>query len=648
VYTREVLKRLERIYTERQDEGFDQEKRRAEDKRKGRVFHRLKKLEKYACGKKRILDAGCGAGNFIEYAAALGWDGYGVDLTGVFIDYLKLRGVKAEQKNIEKVDYPDGFFSVVLLWDVLEHVLHPVVALETINRILADRGLLCLRVPNVERYEVKKNGWLPLFQQHRKQNFLIATGDHVNHFSYQDLKNVLLQTGFVDIQPSFSPECAEYEGWLKETYLKMNLFMKRIWFLLTGNFRVGQIVIYCRKGVRPKEVSERWSLKDQSPKRGMRERGHSADRSKRLALIGDLSKNIHIWLPSYLWAFLRRTARNEVSPKHVIFMMADHFEPFWGDGEEVMRLWEDRYPLLAEKHFDSDGVALQHTWFYPIENYSPHILDRLGGLCQRGFGEIEVHLHHDNDNEESLREMIRAGTTNLIHHGALTNGLGRRPRFGFIHGNWALNNSRKDGRWCGVNDELRILKEEGCYADFSLPSAPSETQTKKINSIYYAKSNPEMKKGHNHGVDVCVGGTEAGDLMIIQGPLTLNWSKRRYGLIPHIENGDISEKNPANSDRIKLWEKQHIHVKGRPEWIFIKIHCHGGQKRDMEALLGKEVDEIFNFLESMFRDREGYHLHYVTARECYNIIKATESDERGNPSEFRDYLIPPPQNRCRG
>jgi hypothetical protein len=89
-------------------------------------------------------------------------------------------------------------------------------------------------------------------------------------------------------------------------------------------------------------------------------------------------------------------------------------------------------------------------------------------------------------------------------------------------------------------------------------------------------------------------------------------------------------------------------VKGRPEWIFIKIHCHGGQKRDMEALLGKEVDEIFNFLESMFRDREGYHLHYVTARECYNIIKATESDERGNPSEFRDYLIPPPQNRCRG
>ena len=38
-------------------------------------------------------------------------------------------------------------------------------------------------------------------------------------------------------------------------------------------------------------------------------------------------------------------------------------------------------------------------------------------------------------------------------------------RFGFIHGNWCLDNSRADGRWCGLNNELILLRELGCYAD---------------------------------------------------------------------------------------------------------------------------------------------------------------------------------------
>ena len=49
-------------------------------------------------------------------------------------------------------------------------------------------------------------------------------------------------------------------------------------------------------------------------------------------------------------------------------------------------------------------------------------------------------------------------------------------RFAFIHGNWSLDNSRPDGRWCGLNNELILLRELGCYADFTLPSAPSDTQ----------------------------------------------------------------------------------------------------------------------------------------------------------------------------
>src|SRR5262249_32297077 len=38
-------------------------------------------------------------------------------------------------------------------------------------------------------------------------------------------------------------------------------------------------------------------------------------------------------------------------------------------------------------------------------------------------------------------------------------------------------------------------------------------------------------------------------------------------------------------------------------------------------------------------------LHFVTAREAYNIVKAAEAGHSGNPNDYRDYLIPPPANR---
>ena len=131
--------------------------------------------------------------------------------------------------------------------------------------------------------------------------------------------------------------------------------------------------------------------------------------------------------------------------------------------------------------------------------------------------------------------------------------------------------------------------------------------------------------------------------MIIQGPLAVNWRNRKYGIIPRIENGEIQESNPPTPWRIKSWITQHIHVKGRPEWVVVKISCHGAEDRSRDTVLGQAADQMYSMIESQYRDRPGFHLHYVTARELYNIIKAAEAGERGDPSKFRDYVIPPYQ-----
>ncbi len=357
-------------------------------------------------------------------------------------------------------------------------------------------------------------------------------------------------------------------------------------------------------------------------------------------------KNVHQWLGAYL---RQRSPARPAGPVHIMFAFVDHFEPQWGRPDydiEVQRVarWCDGYRALASRHRDADGVPPQHTFFYPEEEYRPEHLNALAGLCKQGYGEIEVHLHHDHDTEAGLREKIQ-GFVQKLHqrHGALpvdpTTG---QPAFGFIHGNWALDNSRADGRWCGVNNELRVLGQLGCYADFTLPSAPSDTQTRKINSIYYATDDEHGPKSHDDGVDVCAGQACRGDLLIVQGPLALNWRNRRHGVVPRIENADIRAAYPPTADRVALWLRQHIHVRGRPEWVFIKVHTHGTPERDSEALLGAPVEALFAHLESHYNDGLRHVLHYVSAREMFNIIKAAEAGLSGDPNRYRDYRLPKP------
>ncbi|GGD55745.1 hypothetical protein [Pseudoxanthomonas indica] len=364
------------------------------------------------------------------------------------------------------------------------------------------------------------------------------------------------------------------------------------------------------------------------------------------------SRNMELWIGSYL----RRTPPLVTDrPVHVMFCFVDHFEPMWhGADVDTQRARVDRwckeYRELAGKHRDADGRPPQHSFFYPEEEYAPEYLDKLAELCADGYGEIEVHLHHDNDTEENFRESITR-FCRILHerHGAIPRDpVSGELRFGFIHGNWCLDNSRPDGRWCGINNELILLRELGCYADFTMPSAPSDTQTKTINSIYYASDDPRAPKSHDDGTPVRVGGHASGDLMLIQGPLGLNWRKRKFGVIPSIENADVRGGQPPSPGRVDDWVRTGVHVEGRPEWVFVKIHTHGTQEADMDTLLGAPTDAMHSYLEKAYNDGKRHVLHYVSAREAYNIAKAAEAGLEGNPHDYRDYVLPAPRSSWAG
>ena len=345
------------------------------------------------------------------------------------------------------------------------------------------------------------------------------------------------------------------------------------------------------------------------------------------------------WLPAYVSRPRPPTVNGVVD---IMLGVCDHFEPFHhADKTEAMArmaLWKREWPKLVREFSDSDGIGPRHSFFYPIEQYDKDIINELAELCRLSGGETEVHLHHKNDTDATLRDKLERGKDDLVRHNLLSRTKEGAVRYGFIHGNWALDNSHPEGKFCGVSNELKVLSETGCYADFTLPSAPDPSQTRTINSIYYAQGTPQPKS-HDKGTPASVGHvrkTTTSELLLVQGPLGLNWARRKFGIVPRIENADLTGVNPPVPDRMRLWRELHIHVQGRPEWLFIKLHTHGAIPRNSGAFLGDPMRRFHQHLMETYKNGN-FRLHYVTAREMVNIIHAAEDGKTGNPGQFRDY-----------
>ncbi|MBU2979202.1 hypothetical protein [Alteromonas sp. C1M14] len=359
-------------------------------------------------------------------------------------------------------------------------------------------------------------------------------------------------------------------------------------------------------------------------------------------------KDMHTWIVGFCRR--KKPVLNDVSgPVHVMFCFVDHYEPQWKNKDNIelerqrVDRWMQDYPKMASQFTDADGCHPKHSFFFPEEEYRHEHLAKLSDLCARDFGEIEIHLHHENDTSDNLRRTLSTFAQTLHQeHGALAiDPKTNQPVYAFIHGNWALDNSHPQGHWCGVNDELIVLRETGCYADFTFPS-PDATQPSMPNTLYYAKDDPNKPKSYDKGIEMKVGGSPYGDMLILQGPLGFNKELSKFGVLPKIERADIRATCPPTAGRVDNWVNTHIHVAGRPEWIFIKIHTHGAQDIDMDCLLGTPVEQMHQHLTTKYNDGEQYKLHYVSAREMYNITKAAEAGMQGDPNEYRDYILPKP------
>lgn len=137
----------------------------------------------------RLLEVGCGAGNFLLQATRRGFDVTGIEYSPYACARARqtLGGVgRILQGEIDVVAGETGAFDVVVLCDVIEHVRHPGDFLAKVRAALRPGGLVLIVTPSTASWSARMMGrrWMEL------------KPEHLFYFSPATLTRQLTQGGF--------------------------------------------------------------------------------------------------------------------------------------------------------------------------------------------------------------------------------------------------------------------------------------------------------------------------------------------------------------------------------------------------------------------------------------------------------------------
>lgn len=154
--------------------------------------------------KERLLDVGCGDGDFIFMAKAKLKECFGVDVSPLRIERAKERSKERPDRDDfhfskydvdEGLPFSDSFFDVVSCIAVLEHVFNPPNVLDEIHRVLKPNGIFIVEVPNI--------AWIPCRIQLLFGKLPVTGGvylgvdwEHLHNFTKSTLRRLITAKGF--------------------------------------------------------------------------------------------------------------------------------------------------------------------------------------------------------------------------------------------------------------------------------------------------------------------------------------------------------------------------------------------------------------------------------------------------------------------
>lgn len=346
------------------------------------------------------------------------------------------------------------------------------------------------------------------------------------------------------------------------------------------------------------------------------------------------------WLPA-----MRRKQRpieNPLGTRHVMIAICNRFarsqETARDERPALLENWRRDLSRLANECHDAHGIVPRHTFFLPAEEAGAAWISELGDLCKTTGNEIELMAPRPIQSAERLREMIEKGKDGLARRGWLTCDRAGAIRYGYIQG------AKAPGAAQPISHHV-ILRETGCYASFLPPELVDAVPPEFDNSLCYAHDrDPKNRPGGLRRVRAeREPRVEASDgLLLVPPPFARDWSRKKFGLLPHLEISELSAAKPPSRERLRLWLDCRITVEARPNWMFITLHTNGLDPENSRMLLGEPMRKFYRTLARVAVDDESLRFHCVTGREFVNILHAAEAGHSGNPLQFKDFRYQPP------
>ncbi len=138
----------------------------------------------------RVLDVGCGSGDFLAAATERGFQPTGIDISEAGAELCRQRGFEAFSGDFLTADVGTEY-DAVTMWDVIEHLRDPGAFFQRSRDLLRTGGLFVGKVPAFGPISVGLSNHVP-----RLASMLLGAPDHVQYFSQESLGALLRRTGF--------------------------------------------------------------------------------------------------------------------------------------------------------------------------------------------------------------------------------------------------------------------------------------------------------------------------------------------------------------------------------------------------------------------------------------------------------------------
>jgi len=168
------------------------------DERKTELSHsyvwdaRLRNIRKFV-KTGNFLDVGSSFGGFLERARKFGFRPFGIEISPYSAEFCRKRNIETFQGEFLDSVYPENFFDVITMIEVIEHLDRPNEVFQKLYSLLKKGGLLVIQTANFEGYQAAS----------AKSSYHYYLPGHLYYYSETNLKKILTKNGFTEYHSYF-------------------------------------------------------------------------------------------------------------------------------------------------------------------------------------------------------------------------------------------------------------------------------------------------------------------------------------------------------------------------------------------------------------------------------------------------------------